>query len=317
MTMKNNFKLGELLNEFNEFELINPNHNIQISSLSSIIPGKKSSLSFINKGRQDVLDLIEKSQSEVIICDIEFKDQLISIKDKVLILVKDPKIFFSKIGNCFFVTKTNFEIHPTSVIHPLAKIHPNVFIGANCTIGNVEIEEGAVIYPNVVIYDNTKIGKNVRINSGTVIGAEGFGYNRDENGDVIQFPHIGGVIIEDNVDIGANTCIDRGALDNTIIKRNAKIDNLVHIAHNVVVGESAYVIANAMIGGSTKIGQNAYIAPSVSLKDQLSIGDNVVVGMAASVLKNINPNETWTGNPAREFNEIKAVQKAINNLINK
>src|SRR5690606_230154 len=123
--------------------------------------------------------------------------------------------------------------------------------------------------------------RNVTINAGTVIGAEGFGYQRNENGEFEKFPHIGGVIINDNVDVGSNTSIDRGALGNTIIGEGAKIDNLVHIAHNVKVGKHAAVIAHAMIGGSSVIGDYSWVAPNSAIRDQISIGNRVTVGLGA------------------------------------
>jgi len=116
-----------------------------------------------------------------------------------------------------------------------------------------------------------------------------------------RFPHIGGVQIEDDVEIGANTCIDRGTLGNTRIRKGAKIDNLVHIAHNVDVGENTAIIANAMIAGSTKIGANTWIAPSACLRDAINIGKDATVGLAALVTKDIPDGELWAGFPARKI----------------
>jgi UDP-3-O-[3-hydroxymyristoyl] glucosamine N-acyltransferase len=147
-------------------------------------------------------------------------------------------------------------------------------------------------------------GSNVVIGKNVVIGGEGFGYEFDDDV-LVKFPHYGGVIIESDVDIGNNTCIDRGALGNTIIMKGTKIDNLVHIAHNVEIGERCLVVANVGIGGSVKIGNDCYIGFGATIKNGVKIGNNVVVGMGAVVLRDIPDNEVWVGNPARNINEKK------------
>jgi UDP-3-O-[3-hydroxymyristoyl] glucosamine N-acyltransferase len=288
-----------LLPILSDHQIVGDSQAISITEISSLNEAKQDSLVFIAKERGDKQALLNITKAKVVLINSVEELSKEVLENKIFIIVNDPKIIFSKVGNNFFVEKPICAIHPTAVIHKDAIIAKNVFIGANCIIGKGTIGEGTILYGNVFIYDNFKIGKNVKINAGTVIGAEGFGYNRDEAGIPIQFPHVGGVVIEDDVEIGSNTSIDKGALTNTIIKRGAKIDNLVHIAHNVIIGEYAYVIANAMIGGSTIIGNKTYVAPSVSIKDQLSIGENSLIGMSASVLKNIPDNQVWTGSPAQ------------------
>lgn len=318
MKMKNKYYLKDIIDNFHlEYHIHNLNDHFYFNSLSAILPGDEESLSFISKGRIDKNELLEKTRSRIVVCEYDMNHDIASEYNKTLIQTNDPKLLFSLIGNRFFSTRPKPLIHPSSIIDPEADIAPDVFIGPLCVIGKVKIESGSIIYGNVTLYDNTIIGKNVTINSGTVIGAEGFGYNRMPSGEPIQFPHIGGVIIEDNVDIGSNTSIDRGALSYTHIKKGAKIDNLVHIAHNVVVGEYAYVIANAMIGGSTIIGDKAYIAPSASLRDQIVIGEESLVGMAATVLKSVPSKQIWSGNPARNFADIKKIHAELQKLIDK
>jgi UDP-3-O-[3-hydroxymyristoyl] glucosamine N-acyltransferase len=302
-----------MIHDFLGDHIVKGNHELIVfKNIKSISQGNKDSLVFISKGMKDKERFMLETDAVCIIIDKD--DITLSLANKVLILVDDPKIVFSKIGNHFFVPTIEYSIHQSAIIHPEAQIANDVYIGPNCVIGKGVIGSQSILYGNIFVYDNYSIGKNVKINPGVVIGAEGFGYNKDENGIPIQFPHIGGVVIEDNVEIGSNTCIDRGALDNTIIKKGAKIDNLVHIAHNVNIGEYAYVIANAMIGGSTSIGNNTYIAPSVSVKDQLKIGNNALIGMASSVLKNIPSNEIWTGSPAQPFEKIKLLNEKLKNL---
>jgi UDP-3-O-[3-hydroxymyristoyl] glucosamine N-acyltransferase len=316
MNDKQEFTIGDILKlGDSNTQVVNNNPDYKFTTVGTTLPGTEQTMVFISSDRKDKEQLVRDTKAKIIICDFEVENEWVAANQKCLIKVKDPKLFFSIVANELFVKRKKGFIHPSSVIDPEAVIDPSAYIGPNCTIGKVIIGSNTVIYGNVFLYDRTVIGKNVTINAGTVIGAEGFGYNRNEKGQAIQFPHLGGVIIEDDVEIGTNTSIDRGALSDTILKRGCKIDNLVHIAHNVQIGEDAYVIANAMIGGSTKIGDRSYIAPSVSLKDQLVIGDDSLIGMAASLLKNVGSNEIWSGNPAREFGELKKLQKALQVLI--
>jgi len=256
------------------------------------------SLVWIHPTKGNPAQTMLETKAEVIICH---SDSVVpdSLKEKkCFVLTENPRLVFLRIVQQFFVPKIVYGKHPTASIHPEAEIHPDTSIGAFTYIGKCKIEEGTVIYGHCYLYDNISIGKNVTIHSGTVIGADGFGYTRNEKGEAEKFPHIGGVVIEDHVEIGSNTCIDKGALGNTLIKRGAKIDNLVHIAHNVVVGENAFVIALSMIGGSTVIGDNSWIAPSASVMNGITIGDNSVIGLGAVVLKNVPANAKMVGNPA-------------------
>jgi UDP-3-O-[3-hydroxymyristoyl] glucosamine N-acyltransferase len=139
----------------------------------------------------------------------------------------------------------------------------------------------------------------VRIGANCSIGLPGFGYERDEDGRYWRFPHLGRVIIASDVEIGSNTCIDRGAIGDTIIERGVKIDNLVHIAHNVILKENVVVIANSMVAGSVTVDADAWISPSAAIKNKLSIGHGSVVGLGAVVIRDVAPHTTVIGNPAR------------------
>ena len=213
---------------------------------------------------------------------------------KSLIFTKNSRLAISLIINEFFIEKkrkkyisSKASIHKSVKIGNKVIINEFVVIGENCIIGNnVSIYSGSIILPN------TEIGNNVIINSGSKIGQEGFGYISDNNKKNIQFPHIGKVIIEDNVEIGSNTCIDRGALSNTIIGENTKINNLCHIAHNNVIGKNCLICAKVNISGSTIIRDNVYIGPNTSIIDGITIGSNSIIGMGGIVRSNIKKNST-------------------------
>ncbi|WP_417291662.1 UDP-3-O-(3-hydroxymyristoyl)glucosamine N-acyltransferase [Corallibacter sp.] len=272
----------------------------------------KESITFIAPDREqkEKQVWIKKSQSKIIITDVD-----ISVEGKINIITDAPKILFSYLIGKFFVEEKTSEIHPTSVISEKAKIGKGCYIGPNTILGdNVTIGDNCIIFGNVTINDRVKIGNNVKIQSGTVIGGEGFGYLKSDKLGVLNFPHIGGVIIEDNVEVGANNTIDRGALADTVLRKDVKTDSLVHIAHNVVIGERTLIMANAMFSGSVTVGKDCWIAPSSSMRDAINIGDNVTVGLGAVVTKSIPPNQVWTGNPARELRAFLTLQNKIKNL---
>ena len=243
--------------------IIAGNPETVVSKISKITPGEYRALSFCKYETEDALEMIIKSQSSIIICSDKLRT-VAPMANKTLIQVLQPRLAFMKAANKFF---------------PWRQIAPG-------------------IHPTAVI-SNAKIGKNVIIGAGTVIGGEGFGYMPDEDGSLVQFPHIGGIIIEDDVEIGANVCIDRGALGDTIIGRGTKIDNLVHVAHNVKIGKNCQIICLVGIGGSVEIGDNSFVGISACIRNQIKIGKNATIGMGAVVIKDVPDNATVIGNPAR------------------
>ena len=314
--MNKKFLLNEILDHLNcDYYLLGNIVNKFVKNAKPILEADEYSLSFIHIGRTDKSDLISKSAASIIICDSEIID-LVKKKNTsaCYVIVAKPKETFAKLVNFLFKASAVYGIHPTATIHSEAIIHAQTFIGPNTYIGKCSIDEGTVIYGNTYLYDNVNIGRNVIINANCTIGAAGFGYLKDDDGVAYNFPHIGSVIIGDNVEIGCNTCVDRGALGATIIKSGAKIDNLVHIAHTVVIGNNVWVIANSMIGGSTIIGDNTYIAPSSCIRDAITIGENVTIGMGAVVTKNVPENEIWTGSPAIELEKFKERQEKIKKI---
>ena len=281
--------------------VITGNEDFYFTNIQASENVNKETLDWVNPLKKNKLDYIINSPAPVILCELSIKDTIPIQSKKCLIFVENPKLTFLRIAKNFFKTSSYNGINQAAIIHRDAEISNNIYIGPNTYIGKTKIGSGSIIHGNCYLYDNVTVGKNVVIHSNTVIGADGFGYQRNEDGSFEKFPHIGGVIIEDHVEIGANTCIDRGSLGNTIIRNGAKIDNLVHIAHNVVIGKNTAVIANAMIGGSVVVGDNTWIAPSVSIRDQVKIGNNVTIGMSSLVTKSIPDDEVWIGSPAKKL----------------
>ena len=274
----------------------------------------EQAMTFCSKSGTQAADSIRSTKAGVVLCADDPLLDTLAHSGKTLVVVRDPRLSFLRLVAALFTEPGPRGIHPTAVIDSEAIIHPDVYIGPFATLGRCEIGQGTVIHAHVHIYSKTRIGREVVIHAGIVIGADGFGYQRNEAGEFEKFTHVGGVVIEDNVEIGANTCVDRGTLGDTIIRVGAKIDNLVHIAHNVVVGRHTAVIAHAMVGGSTRIGDHAWVAPSACLRDGISIGNSVTIGLAALVVSDVPDGAIVMGAPARPSNEYKRLISALKQL---
>lgn len=275
--------------------------NICVKNLQPAESVDEDTLDWIGKLKHNKQQIAEETKAKAILCDtaVVYSDS-IAAQSKVLIQVKNPKIALALVADEFFLTKPSPGVHPTSFIHPEAVIAPTVYIGPNCSIGKCCILDGTRIYPNVTIYDGVSVGKNVLIQAGAVIGTDGLGCERRDDGTLIKFSHLGGVTIGDNVEIGANCQIARGALSNTIIGHGCKINGLCFIAHNCILGENVWITGNSMLAGSVRVGANATIFSSVIVREQRVIGEGSTIGMGAVVTKDVPSGETWLGNPAKK-----------------
>jgi UDP-3-O-[3-hydroxymyristoyl] glucosamine N-acyltransferase len=236
----------------------------------------------------------------VVICS-QAVAAMVDAVDVTLLLAPVPRLAFARITAALFAPPAPTGRHRTAVVHPTAVVHDTAYLGAHTVVGaDCEVGPGTVLHAGVILHERVRVGAHVTIHSGSVLGADGFGYHRNESGVLERLPHFGGVRIEDHVEIGANACIDRGTLDDTVVRARARIDNLVHIAHNADVGEDAAVIAHAMVAGSARIGPRAWIAPGALIRDGgLTIGADAVVGLGAVVLRSVPAGSTVVGNPAR------------------
>jgi len=270
----------------------------------------------------------EQSAAAAILVDGAFTSA-----SKVLIRVPNARIAFARVLPLFFPEKTfRAGLDATALIAPSAQVDATAHIGPFCHIGeNVQIGARAVLqggnhvgensvigaetnlFPGVIIYPLTQIGQRVRIHAGAVIGADGFGYVFD-GGAHRKVPQVGLVIIHDDVEIGANTTIDRGALGPTVIGRGTKIDNLVQIAHNVTLGEHCLVVAQVGVAGSTAIGQYTTLAGQVGIAGHLKIGDKVIVAAQSGVMNDIPDGGKWLGSPAQPDRQAKRQIIALRQL---
>ncbi len=241
-----------------------------------------------------------------------------------LIRVANPKLSFTKLAHLFHPRRSDKFRHDTAYVSHEAKVRasfigPHVSIDSGTTIGelselhagvrvgrNVTIGDRTIIFPNCVIYDGAQIGNDCVIHAGTVIGADGFGYVRDDKGEYHLFPQIGRVVIENNVEIGANSCVDRGSLGETRIGEGTKIDNLVQIAHNVSIGKRVVIASQTGISGSTVIEDDCVIGGQVGMGDHAHVRSGAIIGSQAGVLpgKIVRPG-IWWGTPVQPLDEYK------------
>jgi len=270
----------------------------------------------------------EDSAATAIIADKRF-----SSTKKILIRVPNARIAFAKALALFFPEPVRpGGIHPSAVVPASAQVDPTAHIGPHCTVGErVKIGARCVLqagnfigddsmlgdetnlFPNVTIYPRTETGRRVRIHAGTVIGSDGYGYVLD-GGFHRKVPQIGNVILGDDVEIGANVTIDRGALGPTVIGKGTKIDNLVQIAHNVEIGEHCLVIAQVGIAGSSKLGNYVVLAGQAGIGGHLKLGHQVTVGAQSGVMTDIPDKATWLGSPAQPDRQFKRQVIAIQRL---
>ncbi len=277
-------------------EVIGAYNDLYIDNLSDVANVSETTLDWVNPAKSNKQNIAESSKARVILVD----RSVVPIEGKVLLVVDNPKVCLAKIGNEFFVDKYVPGIHSTAVVDPEAKIGKDVYIGPHSVVGKATIGDGTIIESNVCIYDCVTMGKNCKIKSGAILGGEGFGFEKDEKGNLFRFPQIGSLIMGDFVEVGGNTCIDRGALSDTIIGSHTKINNLCHIAHNNVIGENVVITGCVNVSGGNIIDDNVWLAPNSSLVGYIHIGRGAVLGMGAVATTNIPAGEVWVGNPARK-----------------
>lgn len=314
------FHINDICNIEN-YENINSAYSFSISGVANITEPKNNSLMFVKKLTNDIETALRNVKESIILVQ---KDTIINCreieKNNLVLHVNNPRreyavlldymlkhnplaMKYKTLENCIVIGE-NTVIGNDTIIEPNVFIDNDVKIGDNCIIMS-----GVKIKGNVIIGDNTVIRENA------VIGGQGYGIERDEDGFTIRIPHLGGVIIGDNVEVGALTAIAAGTIEPTIIEEYVKIDNLVHIAHNVKIGKGSMIIACAEISGSVEIGENVWVAPNACVINKVKIGSNSTIGMGAVVIKNVPEKATVTGNPAETLENIKAFNKIKKQLL--
>ena len=288
--------------------------NAAVSTVSSIDGGKAGSLAYLTNPKYE--QYIYTTEASIVLVDKTFEP-----KEEV----KATLIKVENVGECVLnlLEMYNATRPQKSGISKMASINEGASVGEGCYIGdfavvergaklgnkvqiypqcyigdNVEIGEGTKLYPGVKVYEGCKIGRNCIIHAGAVIGADGFGFAPKADGTFAKIPQLGNVIIEDNVEIGANTCVDRAKTDSTIIRSGVKLDNLIQVGHNVQIGSNTVMSAQVGIAGTTKIGSNCFVGGQVGFADHIVVGNGCKIGSQSGIDKGVADGETRFGTPA-------------------
>lgn len=307
--------------------------NQLITAPEQLEAAKESEISFIGNKKYEKLWQNSKASAAVVNEDIAIEPG----ENRVFIKVKNADLAMSQVLELFAPPPPKFEIeiHPTATIDASATIGKGTKIGANCYIGpNTTIGENSIIYPNVTILDECTIGNQTTIWSGTVIrerchvgnnciihpnatiGADGFGFRPDPQKGLVKIPQIGNVIIGNNVEIGANTCVDRGKFSSTVLGDGCKIDNLVQIGHNSKLGMFCIMAGNSGLAGSVTLGNGVIIGGSASIKDHTTIGDGAIIGAGSGVTGDVEAGKTLLGYPAIDAKDALRQWAILKRMVN-
>jgi UDP-3-O-[3-hydroxymyristoyl] glucosamine N-acyltransferase len=299
--------------------------DIKISNVSKIEEGKPGTLAFLANIKYE--SFIYTTKASVVLVNKDFIPK--SSISATLIKVEDAYQAFASLLELYIQAKASLKtgieqpsfIHESSTLGDDAYLGAFAYIGRNSKVGNnvkihpqvhiadnITIGDNCIFYSGVKIYDDSVIGNNCIFHSGSVIGSDGFGFAPQKDGTFKKIPQIGNVIVEDDVEIGANTTIDCGTMGSTIIRKGVKLDNLVQIAHNCEIGENTVIASQSGISGSTKVGNNCMFGGQVGLAGHINIGDNVSIGAQSGIAKDIKDNQVFFGSPAIP---IKDAMRAI------
>ena len=329
---------------------VDGDENVSVNNISRIEEGKKGTLAFLSNPKYE--KYIYETEASVILVNDDFlpekplKCTLIRVQDSYSALASlldfheqlkvkktgieefvfvDPTV---KLGKDIYIGSFAY-IEADTEIGDNVQIYPQVFIGKNVSIGN-----NVVIYAGAKIYDDTIIGNNCIIHAGVVLGSDGFGFAPDNDGSYKKIAQVGNVVIEDDVEIGANSTVDRATIGSTLVRKGAKIDNLVQIAHNCEIGEHTVIAALTGVAGSTKVGSNCMFGGHVGIAGHLNIGNNVKIGAKSGVTNNIKDGNAVLGIPSMNYDKalrtfviyknlpelrdlVLSLQRQINDLKNK
>jgi UDP-3-O-[3-hydroxymyristoyl] glucosamine N-acyltransferase len=278
-------------------------YNNTATKFSSISDADKNDISFCYYDEDKAIEFVSLSNAGIILCKNNLIDKVHPKEGQQFIFTDNPRLVFIRLLKAVTKTKSTAKISPYSIISNSNNI------GQNCSIGHyTTIDQDSIIGKNCIIGNrvnikNCIIGNNCIIQSGTTIGEDGFAYERFSNGNLEHFPHVGKVLISDDVHIYTNCSIARGSITDTKIGKGTKIDSMVHIAHNVSIGEYCELTAGTIIGGSTFIGNYTWTGLNSTLKDNICVGNNVIVGAGAMVIKDIDDKDIVAGVPAKSIKD--------------
>ncbi|WP_104697858.1 MULTISPECIES: UDP-3-O-(3-hydroxymyristoyl)glucosamine N-acyltransferase [unclassified Helicobacter] len=316
-------KLSEILEKIGEECFIK--NDFELEGIAPLDKANANQISYIDQNKY--LKDLKDSKAGAVLIRKEYEEKIPS--NIQAIFVENPHLAFAKISH--FFKKPEFSgVGKDPIIGNNVKMMPNVVLGKNVIIedgteimagvvisDNVRVGKNCKIYPNVVIYRDSQIGNNVIIHAGSVIGSDGFGYAHTKDGEHIKIEHNGCVVIEDDVEIGANNTIDRAVFGETRIQKGAKIDNLVQIGHNCVIGPHSILVSQVGIAGSTTTGRNVIMGGQAGTGGHIHIGDFVTIAGRGAVGKNLPPHTKWGGHPLMELDEWMKFYVSLRRMLKK
>jgi UDP-3-O-[3-hydroxymyristoyl] glucosamine N-acyltransferase len=330
-------KFSEIIRQFGDITTdnsltTNPDQDIEITGVAAVDEATPGTISYIEGSKFSSLIANTGASALILPDEATFKSQA-QERGIVWVSTKEPRLLFAKVLTLFYQPyRPSPEIHPTAVIHPTAKIGSDVYIGPHTVVQErVEIGNGAVIHPNVVIYPDVKIGDrttlhanctiheraqigaNCVVHSGAVIGAEGFGFVPTRTG-WFKMEQSGYTVLEDGVEIGCNSAVDRPAVGETRIGRNTVIDNLVQIGHGCQIGAGCAIAGQAGMAGGVKLGNRVILAGQTGIANQVKIGDGAIASAQAGVHNDVAPGEVVSGTPAISHKLYLKVSAIYNRL---
>lgn len=278
----------------------------EAKSFKTPIRSDENSIIWISSRFKDANSLLSHTRFAIAICADDFEPSPEVLKHgHVLIQTEYPRLLAIKIAQRFFSKAPETFIHPTAIIHPEAAIGASCTIGAYSVIGKVSISDHVTVGEHVILFDGTKVGNNVSIGPSSILGSTQSANERDHDGKILSFPHLGGIVIGDDVTIGANCIIAKGILDDTLIEEGTIIDSRCLIGHNSHIGKQVFISSCCQIGGSVIINDKAILFSDVKTRQWITIGQNAVIGQSSLVIKDVPDYELWYGSPAIFVNRVE------------
>jgi UDP-3-O-[3-hydroxymyristoyl] glucosamine N-acyltransferase len=291
-------KISIYASEISEFlNLKLTGKDVIVNTISSVKSIQDNSILFIPKISENLLKIISMHNDLLIVTSQEINN----LPDGISVIYSnDAKIDFINLVNNFFIEIDSVRIAESASIHPEAQLGKNISIGENCVIGgNVSISDNTIIQNNVVISGCVSIGEECIIKNNATIGSEGYKFEKNKDGNLLHAPQIGKINIGNRVWIGSNTCVESSYIDETTIEDGAKIDDLVQIGYNCYIGSNTMITAGVIMSNNVTINTSAFIGLNSSIKENVTIGHNTIIGMGSVVLKNIEEESVYIGNPAK------------------